>query len=38
MTVTDVALACGFGDLSHFNRYFRARFGLTPREIRKANR
>jgi AraC-like DNA-binding protein len=38
MTVTDIALACGFGDLSHFNRYFRARFGMTPREVRKANR
>ena len=36
MTVTDIALACGFGDLSHFNRHFRARFGMTPRDVRKA--
>lgn len=29
-TVTDVALACGFRDSSHFARTFRARFGVTP--------
>jgi AraC-like DNA-binding protein len=28
--VLDVALACGFGDLSEFTRRFRARFGVTP--------
>jgi AraC-like DNA-binding protein len=38
MSVTEVALACGFGDLSHFNRYFRARFGATPRDTRKGRR
>ncbi|MDH2329098.1 AraC family transcriptional regulator [Cereibacter sp. SYSU M97828] len=28
--VTDVALACGFKDVSHFSKAFRARFGHTP--------
>ncbi|HLY05714.1 MAG TPA: helix-turn-helix domain-containing protein [Rhizomicrobium sp.] len=38
MTVTDIAFACGFGELSHFNRHFRARFGASPRDVRKARR
>ena len=29
--IAQVALASGFGDLSTFNRAFRARFGMTPR-------
>ena len=33
-TVTGVALACGFGDLSYFGRAFRRRHGCTPREWR----
>lgn len=33
--VTDVALDSGFGDLSNFNRTFRAEFGMTPRAYRK---
>jgi len=32
--VLDVALAVGFTDLSHFNRRFRQRFGMTPRDMR----
>ena len=36
-SVLDVALAVGFTDLSHFNRRFRARFGLTPREARRGH-
>lgn len=28
--VGDIALDCGFNDLSYFNRCFRRRFGLTP--------
>lgn len=32
--IGDVALACGFGNISHFNRRFRARYGATPSEIR----
>lgn len=31
--ISDVAFAWGFNDLSHFNRIFKARYGLTPREI-----
>jgi AraC family transcriptional activator of tynA and feaB len=33
-TIADIAFGCGFRDLSHFNRTFRARFGLTPGECR----
>ena len=33
--VADVALGCGFGDVSYFNRKFRARFGASPREVRE---
>lgn len=29
--VLDVALACGFGDVSNFNRAFRGEFGANPR-------
>ncbi|MFD1710823.1 helix-turn-helix domain-containing protein [Ottowia sp. GY511] len=29
-----MALTSGFGDLSHFNRSLRRRFGMTPREAR----
>jgi AraC family transcriptional regulator len=32
--ILDIALACGFGDVSNFNRTFRAEFGLTPRAYR----
>lgn len=36
--VTAIAFDCGFGNLSHFNRLFRRRKGLTPREFRQAYR
>jgi AraC-like DNA-binding protein len=32
--ISDLALDCGFGDMSHFNHSFRRRFGATPREVR----
>jgi AraC-like DNA-binding protein len=32
--VIDVALDCGFGDISNFNRAFRAEFGVSPRAFR----
>jgi AraC-like DNA-binding protein len=32
--VSDIAAAAGFGDISYFNRAFKARFGATPSEIR----
>ena len=34
--VLDVALDCGFGDVSNFNRAFRAEFGSSPRAFRAA--
>lgn len=33
--VVDIALECGFGDVSNFNRAFRAEFGVSPRHWRK---
>jgi AraC-like DNA-binding protein len=33
-SVSTVAFATGFGDLSHFNRTFRRQFGRTPTEVR----
>ena len=35
-TIAAVAYACGFGDLSYFNRTFRRRFGMTPSDLRGA--
>lgn len=32
--ILDVALDCGFGDVSNFNRAFRAEFGVSPRAYR----
>ncbi len=32
--VLDIAISCGFGDLSHFNRAFRTHFGATPSDVR----
>jgi AraC-like DNA-binding protein len=32
--IADIAVACGFSDLSYFNRTFKARFGCTPSEAR----
>jgi AraC-like DNA-binding protein len=36
--IVDIALDCGFGDLSNFNRAFRAEFGLSPRAYRLRSR
>jgi AraC-like DNA-binding protein len=33
-TIAAIAFDCGFGDLSHFNKAFRQRFSVTPREIK----
>jgi AraC-like DNA-binding protein len=32
--IVDIALDCGFGDVSNFNRAFRAEFGVSPRAYR----
>lgn len=34
MKIGDIALACGFGDISYFNRCFRRRFGASPTQYR----
>ncbi|WP_283844271.1 AraC family transcriptional regulator [Bradyrhizobium manausense] len=34
LKVSEIALACGFSDISYFNRCFRRRFGATPNECR----
>lgn len=34
MKILDIALGCGFGDVSNFNRSFRAEFGVSPRVYR----
>lgn len=33
-TIASVAHACGFNDLSYFNRTFRRRYGITPSDLR----
>lgn len=33
-SISEIAYGCGFNDLSHFNKSFRARFGMTPKEFR----
>jgi AraC-like DNA-binding protein len=33
-TVSFIALAAGFGDISYFNRAFRRRYGATPSDVR----
>jgi AraC-like DNA-binding protein len=32
--ILEIALGCGFGDVSNFNRTFRAEFGVSPRAYR----
>ena len=36
--INAIAAACGFGDLSYFNRSFRRAFGATPSDIRAVSR
>lgn len=37
LTTTNIALDCGFGDISHFHRCFKAEYQLTPRQLRMQN-
>jgi AraC-like DNA-binding protein len=32
--VSEIAYACGFNEVSYFNRCFRARFGTSPTQLR----
>lgn len=34
--ISEIAFEAGFGDLSHFNRAFRHRYGMTPSDVRAA--
>ncbi len=34
-TITQIAYECGFSDSSHFSRWFKSRFGETPRSYRE---
>ena len=34
LRISEIAYACGFGDLSHFNKCFRQRFAMRPSEVR----
>lgn len=36
--ILDIALDCGVGDISNFNRTFRAEFGINPRAHRAQSR
>lgn len=36
MTIGELALQCGFSDLSSFGRMFKRRYGLTPQEARRS--
>jgi transcriptional regulator GlxA family with amidase domain len=38
MTVTEVAIACGFSTGSGFGKHYKSRFGASPHEYRKHNR
>lgn len=33
--IIEISHKCGFNNLSNFNRHFKARFGMTPQEMRK---
>jgi AraC-like DNA-binding protein len=33
-SIADIALDCGFGDISYFNRKFKSRYGASPSEVR----
>ena len=35
ISITDIALDCGFASTAHFSRRFRARFGLPPSALRR---
>jgi AraC-like DNA-binding protein len=34
LRISEIALACGFSEVSYFNRCFRRRFGASPTQFR----
>jgi len=34
--IIEIAMDCGFGDVTNFNRAFRAEFGMSPRSYRRS--
>jgi AraC-like DNA-binding protein len=37
LTIAQLAHACGFNDISYFNRAFRRHFGITPTDVRESS-
>jgi AraC family transcriptional regulator, positive regulator of tynA and feaB len=37
MSMTEIALECGFEEPSHFSRAFKAKFGRSPTDYREQN-
>jgi AraC-like DNA-binding protein/mannose-6-phosphate isomerase-like protein (cupin superfamily) len=37
-SVSQIAFACGFSDLAHFSRRFKAAYGMSPRDYRAENK
>ena len=37
-SISQIAFACGFSDLAHFSRRFKAAYGLSPRDYRAENK
>lgn len=38
LKISDLAFACGFNEVSYFNRCFRRRFGASPTQFRNGTR
>ncbi len=36
-SITEIAFRWGFNDSAHFSRVFKARFGMSPRAVRRRN-
>lgn len=37
LSISTIALTCGFGDISYFNKCFRRHYGMTPSDVRHTN-
>ncbi|MCA1923183.1 helix-turn-helix domain-containing protein, partial [Buttiauxella noackiae] len=38
LSLTDIAMACGFSSASHFSNRFKATTGVTPSQLRAAGK